>query len=445
MATAKRVLEHRRKAEQFLYYVPLDYPKGQRDFHLSHKKIRAAFGGNKSGKTEAGCVEMIIQSTGVVPKALEKDYSRKIVLPSDNWIVNLDFPAMRDIVLPKFFRLLPKGYLRRYYKTDQIVELKGGSIVGLKSCDSGERKFQGTSKHNIWFDEEPQKEVYEECLMRTLDTAGNLWFTETPTNGITWTYDDLFMNDLLDLDIECFQFLSRMNTHLPEGELDKILSKIPEEERGMRERGDFISRSGFVFTGFTPSIHIIDPIPLPSTGTRYRVIDPGIGDQCACLWLWVGYDGQKIYYRDYYQKDRSVGENAKAILKLKSKGERPEVTMIDPSAKNRNPVSGTSIQKEFLRCGIPTRLANNEIEPGIDKCRQGLMIDNKTKRPRTLIFRNCINFIKEIRKASWETIRKKDNHLLSAWRYLEMYDPKWIDPTPYPIKEEGVNNDTTGY
>lgn len=59
------------------------------------------------------------------------------------------------------------------------------SVLGLKSYDQGRKKFQGTAKHVIWLDEEPDEKVYGECLIRTATTGGIILLTFTPLLGIS--------------------------------------------------------------------------------------------------------------------------------------------------------------------------------------------------------------------------------------------------------------------
>jgi phage terminase large subunit-like protein len=61
----------------------------------------------------------------------------------------------------------------------------GRSKVGLKSYDQGRKKFQGTSKHVVWMDEEPPMDVYTECLTRTMTVDGMILCTFTPLEGMT--------------------------------------------------------------------------------------------------------------------------------------------------------------------------------------------------------------------------------------------------------------------
>ena len=63
----------------------------------------------------------------------------------------------------------------------------GWSKLGFKSYQQGRGSFEGTSKHIIWFDEEPPIEVYGEGLIRTATTGGIVMLTFTPLEGLSET------------------------------------------------------------------------------------------------------------------------------------------------------------------------------------------------------------------------------------------------------------------
>ena len=70
--------------------------------------------------------------------------------------------------------------------TAVIRHTSGGiSKVGFKSFDQGRKKFQGTSKHVVWLDEESPMDVYTECLARTMTVDGMMICTFTPLEGVT--------------------------------------------------------------------------------------------------------------------------------------------------------------------------------------------------------------------------------------------------------------------
>jgi len=61
----------------------------------------------------------------------------------------------------------------------------GTSVLGFKSYEQGRTSFEGTGKHVIWVDEECPLDVYLECLTRLLTTAGIIYLTFTPLQGVT--------------------------------------------------------------------------------------------------------------------------------------------------------------------------------------------------------------------------------------------------------------------
>ncbi len=70
--------------------------------------------------------------------------------------------------------------------TARIKHASGGeSILQFKAYDQGRKKFQGTSKHWIWLDEEPPRDVYDECRTRIMDCDGRMVATFTPLEGLT--------------------------------------------------------------------------------------------------------------------------------------------------------------------------------------------------------------------------------------------------------------------
>lgn len=128
--------------------------------------------------------------------------------PTTGWVVSLDFPSSRDILQPKYFDngvtagashapFIPEREIEEWRISDQILKLKNGSIIGFKSCDSGRVKFQGTEKDWIHFDEEPPKDIYEECIirigagkkLRVLGTC-TLLPPEGVAGGVSWLYPE---------------------------------------------------------------------------------------------------------------------------------------------------------------------------------------------------------------------------------------------------------------
>ena len=174
----------------------------QLKFHKCTKKNRWVFGGNRTGKTECGAVEVVYLARGIHPYKENKQ-------STSGWVVSLSTQVQRDVAQQKILYYLNPEWIEEVVMLsgrkdslsngviDYIVikNIFGGfSRIGFKSCDQGREKFQGTSLDYVWFDEEPPYDIYLECKMRVIDKGGLLFGTMTPLNGLTWVYESIYLN-----------------------------------------------------------------------------------------------------------------------------------------------------------------------------------------------------------------------------------------------------------
>lgn len=175
-------------------------------FHQSQKRNRWVFGGNRSGKTECGAAECVYMARGIHPYR----QNRKDVA---GWVVSLSTQVQRDVAQKKILQYLRRDWIDEIVMQSgrkdspeggviDFIRVKnafgGVSVIGFKSCDQGREKFQGASLDFVWFDEEPPKDVYEECRMRVVDRRGDLFGTMTPLKGLTFVYTEIFQNKFHD-------------------------------------------------------------------------------------------------------------------------------------------------------------------------------------------------------------------------------------------------------
>jgi len=159
----------------------------------STAKIVVVVGGNQSGKSEVGGMRIGICSTGIVPDSLKGRFPEKLLRTGNYWCSALDFGGARDIIRFKLDTILPPRLVERYAKDDKIYYLKGElGQIGLKSEESGESKYQGVQRLGVWMDEEHTKKVFDEIYERTTTLKGWIFFTFSPIEGLTWSYDELF-------------------------------------------------------------------------------------------------------------------------------------------------------------------------------------------------------------------------------------------------------------
>ena len=195
-------------------------------FHKCKKKNRWVFGGNRSGKTECGAVEVVYMACGLHPYRKNK--------PTEGWVVSLSRQVQRDVAQKKILQYLPS------YLIEKIVMVSGGqdsaengvidfilvkscaggtSKIGFKSCDQGREKFQGASLDYVWFDEEPPEDIYNECKMRVFDKKGDIFGTMTPLKGLTWVYKTIYLNEKQDPQIWMETMEWADNPFLPKKEI----------------------------------------------------------------------------------------------------------------------------------------------------------------------------------------------------------------------------------
>lgn len=162
---------------------------------------RAAIAGNRVGKTTLACVEKTFHLTGRYPHWWA---GRRFTHPVEWWAAGETSETTRDILQFELLGpldqigtgLIPKDCIigdptRRRGVADAIDTVRvrhvsgGVSSLGFKSYDQGREKFQGTAKHGISLDEEPDSSVYFECLARLMTTNGLMICTFTPLLGMS--------------------------------------------------------------------------------------------------------------------------------------------------------------------------------------------------------------------------------------------------------------------
>lgn len=188
------------------------YPRHMEFFEAGAKyRERCFLAANRVGKTEgAGGYETTLHLTGDYPHWWK---GRRFIKPVAWWAAGKTNETTRDIVQGKLFGdvtrdgngtrgvsgtgLIPgeligdltwKQGIPDLIDTAKILHANGGSsALGIKSYQQGRGSFEGTEKDGIWLDEEPDMDIYGECLIRTATTGGLVMMTFTPLEGMTET------------------------------------------------------------------------------------------------------------------------------------------------------------------------------------------------------------------------------------------------------------------
>lgn len=419
-------------------------------FHKCLKKNRWVFGGNRSGKTECGAVEVVWLALGIHPyRPNKKD--------AFGWVVSLSQQVQRDVAQAKVLH-----YLRR----DKIIDITmlsgrkdnpaggiidqirvrnafgGESVIGFKSCDQGREKFQGSSLDFVWFDEEPPRDIYEECRMRLLDKKGDMFGTMTPLKGLTFLHDEIYLNCRNSPEVWCEFMEWADNPYLDRAEVEALTATLSDDALETRRYGRFSTGAGLVYPEFDERVHVIEPFPVPKEWYDTISIDPGLNNPLSAHWYAVDYDGTVYVIAEHFEAGKDVRYHSEKIKEIcesigwhYGRGGKIEA-LIDSAASQRTLSSLKSVCELFYDYGIAVNpRVDKDLFTGLQRVKSYLKVING--KPKIYIFRSCANLIREMktyRFAEGDTPVKKDDHALDELRYYLMKRPD----NPMPAAEKSI-------
>jgi len=469
IAHAKRLAEmtRRKKDEKLRYYNTGDrIHHKQIAFHRDEHRNRWLLGGNRTGKTVGGAVEAVWMARGNHP-------DKNITRATRGWVVSLDYNVQRDVAQkevltwlnPKWIKNIEMRQGRKDNPENGIIDFievesehGGTSIIAFKSCDQGRAKFQGTSQDWIWFDEEPPKDIYDECKMRVVDTRGYIWGTMTPLQGLTWVYDIIYMNENNDPEVKYWLMEWADNPWLSPDEIKQLEATMSEDEREARQYGKFVAMSGLVYKEFVEDIHVIDPFEIPPEWYNNICIDPGLAAPLSCHFYAVDYDGNIYVIAEHYEAERGIEYHSARIHEIAEDlgwprekrwaSDRGQIrALIDSAANQKTLAAEKTVTQLFREQGIMVNpRVNKDKWTGIQrvkmylKLRPNEQVDVWPKgKPKLFIFRNCPMLIREMKSYRWKPEKKikgyegksvtdepikRDDHSMDELRYFCMSRPE---------------------
>ena len=408
--------------------------KKQLAFHKCGKRNRWVFGGNRSGKTECGAVEAVWIARGCHPYRK----NRKNVF---GWVVSPTMQVQRDVAQKKVLYYLRPDQIADIVMVsgrkdnpaagivDQIVVK---NVFGGTSCDQGRERFQGSSLDFVWFDEEPPRDIYEECLMRVIDRKGDIFGTMTPLKGLTFVYEEIYLNRGNNPEI-WYEFMEWAdNPYLSRKEIAKLSASMDEATLQSRRYGRFAAREGLVYPEFDERIHVIEPFSVPVEWQMKISIDPGLKNPLSAHWYAVDWDGNIYVVAEHYAAGKDIDFHVRAILAMSEKigwkrDARGRVeALIDSAAGQRTLAASKSVAELFSERGIMVDPhVDKDVFSGIERVKGYLGRGNGL--PDLYIFSNCVNMIREFKSYFWgsgDSPVKRDDHAMDELRYFVMDRPQ---------------------
>lgn len=422
-------------------------------FHASRAKGTVFIGGNRSGKTVGGSVECLRAATGT-------DEHRKYPEPPLRiraCTVDLK-QGVQKIILPELARWCPPSALINgswedsFNKTNFTLTLSNGSFIEILTYEQDVEKHAGTSRHLIWFDEEPPEDIFSEDIARLIDTGGIWKMTMTPVEGLEWIFQ--LYNEIEvegnpnNRDIQFIQVDSYENVYINASEIDALFFNLSPEQRLARTRGMFTALGDKIYKNLDRCVVDMSDFNFPMEWPRIEAMDSGIRVPTAWLWATIDPAENVIYIRDeYYEAGRSVAEIVPHIHPKTRKYGTPLYRVADSAITQKQVTTGHDIQYEYSKHGIylvPADKGPGSVVHGINRVQQ-LLGQTPADTPALYISDTCVNLVKEMRKYRWanyahkamEATRnkkeepvKKDDHACDALRYLAMAWHEWGPEVP---------------
>jgi phage terminase large subunit-like protein len=405
------------------------YPKHLEFFRAgANRRERAFIAANRVGKSEGvGGYETTLHMTGRYPSWWK---GRRFNRPISAWAAGDTAKTSRDIIqrillgpIGEFGTgMIPAECLLRTTAKPGVADAIEGIFVKhvsggtseliLKSYDQGREAFQGTNRDLVWLDEEAERNIYVECLLRTMTTNGILMLTFTPLYGVT----DIVRDFLMEQETESGKWVIQATwddvPHLSPEAKAELLASIPPYQREARSKGVPQLGSGAIYQVPESDI-VVSDFQIPEYFPRAYGLDVGWNRTAG---IWGARDnetGVTYLYSEHY-----VGQ-AQPILHAQSiKGRGSWIPgVIDPAARGRSQADGTQLIEIYRECGLSLTPALNAVEAGIYEVWQ-LMTSGKLK-----VFRSLGNWLSEFRLYQRDQdgkIVKQNDHLMDATRYLVM-------------------------
>lgn len=437
LAALLREKQERERVNQLSVYTPYEWQRKWMETSGGHAQ-RLLMAANRIGKTFTGARELAIHATGLYP---EWWTGRRYTRPINAWACGKTNETTRDLVQGELLGppdnpselgtgAIPLACIGERTRKPQLPNALssvlvrhtsgGWSRIGFKSYEMGHEKFMGYAQDCIWLDEEPDMQIFTQCITRTADRAGMLYMTFTPEAGMTEVVD-MFMHDLKPGQV--LQMAGWNDApHITEAVKEQLLAVYPPHEREMRSKGIPIFGSGLVFPVHLLDDLTIDPISLPAHFPRICGLDFGWDHFTAAIWAAIDRENDQIYvYDEYFDRVQTPEYHA---LGIRARGHVPVSWPKDGLITEKG--SGSQLATIYKNAGVNMLPFHFTNAPSATDPRGGVSVEagvmelyQLMETRRIKIFRTCAHLIDQLRRYHRKDgkIEPVNDDLVAAFRY----------------------------
>jgi len=416
------------------------HPK-QRLIAEARQPFRMVSGGNGTGKTKSLVYNAACTLLGCHP-FLENSPRARV------WICGEDYVnQIQPILLPQFFgcpdSIIPDRLIDHWDELERSLFLKNGSVAVFKSYDSGRRKFQSDSIDEADCDEMAPDDIFTEIVVRLRKppnlSKGRIFVAATPllvpryyhkwVERAAQNHPDYFFikMSMWDNCVENGGFLSRET-------IEMMIEALREDddsdqsEVAVRVYGEPVTTKDAVY----PRWPNLNNEEIPKSWPLYDVIDPSGSGPTGWLCAGVQPNGDLWVIDEYKERGLDLTTHARNIKMKRAYWEGMgyvfAATLIDPAANQKDAGQQVdpqtklwmNVRMQYMREGLPTRLAHNKLQDGIERVKALIAMG------KLHIHRRCVKLCRERMRYCYKaesdrggrTVIGRNDHLLDCLRYL---------------------------
>jgi phage terminase large subunit-like protein len=460
--------EQRRRAERNRLAAYAPYPK-QLEFHRagqSHRE-RLFMAANQSGKTIAGGYEAAMHLTGRYPDWWTgKRWDR----PVSGWAGGPTGLSVRDSV-QKILLGPPEDFGTGAIPFDAIVKpstsrgaaeaidtvtvrhVSGGlSRLAFKSYESGREKWQAATLDFVWFDEEPDEQIYSEGLTRTNATGGVVWMTFTPLKGMSTVVMRFTEEEAPDRAVVTMTIDDAL--HYTDAQRNQIIASYQPHEREARARGVPTLGKGRIFP-IPEEMIACDPLPdgnVPSHWRRIGGMDFGWDHPFAAVSILHDPEADICYVTKTYRiREQTPIIHAAAIKAWPESKWMPVAWPHDGYQHDK--ASGLQLADQYRIQGLVMLPEHSQFLDGTVGVEAGLaLMLTRMQTGRLKVYRHLADWFQEFRlyhrdEKTGQPVKKIDD-LICATRYALMSLDNALTPPAKPMgryERYGTKTRTTSW
>jgi hypothetical protein len=373
---AEEEMSRRVAADPLRYsYTPHQF---QLEAHENDADTLIVLGGNRSGKSHFAMAEAFHVVTGRQVWKRHRWIHNHGMGPVV-WYIMPSIPTFKRAIEPKFWELLPKKNFIDWNKQDKCATFRTeqgvqGSLWFL-SAEMRQIRLQGASVDLVIMDETPDEEVSKEARARIKDRDGRMVYVFSPIDARSfWVRDQLYIPWKIGerKDIHCVHMPlcdidgNPLVPHMSKKQIRKMEQDYPNPaDRAARIYGEFVTRSGMVFSSFESEVHMTDEFPIPSGWSHFWSVDPEY-HRFAGLQIFVDTKGNYWITDEMFSQDEPLRKRAERmwlLTKMRKDPDRKIPVYVDSS----NPQDIAELNWHFRRIGADLAAIPIPMQKNVDK------------------------------------------------------------------------------